>query len=223
MIRDKLNQVVAKIDAMSLRERTLIFLAAAFLVVSLIDSLLLSPLLAKQKNLSGQVEQQQERMKALQAQIVVLIDAKQADTHSPQRERVRMLRQQLADGEAYLKERRDNLVPPEQMAALLEQVLNKNKNLQLVALNTLPPTLFIEPAGGLGAQAVSGEKQVFKHGVQLVVRGSYADLLHYLTVLEGMPAKMYWGMARLEVVQHPVAELTLTLYTLSLDKSWLQV
>jgi MSHA biogenesis protein MshJ len=34
---------------------------------------------------------------------------------------------------------------------------------------------------------------------------------------------MFWGMAKMNVVQYPQAELTLTLYTLSLDKTWLQV
>lgn len=50
-----------KIDDMSLRERAMIFLAAAFVMVALLNALLLDPLLAKQKALSTQVIQQQER------------------------------------------------------------------------------------------------------------------------------------------------------------------
>ncbi len=103
---------------MSLRERALIFAAAAFMVVSLIDSLFLEPLLAKQKMLSAQVVQQQEKTKEVQSRIAALIQARQADANSPQRERIRILRRQLADGDAYLKDRRDKLVPPEKMAQL---------------------------------------------------------------------------------------------------------
>ena len=95
--------------------------------------------------LSAQVVQQQEKMKEVQSQIAALLQAKQADANSPQRERIRVLRQQIADGDAYLKDRRDKLVPPEKMAQLLEQVLNKNDRLQLVALDTLPVSLLIEP------------------------------------------------------------------------------
>ncbi|HLP98875.1 MAG TPA: type II secretion system protein GspM [Sideroxyarcus sp.] len=224
MIREKLEQAVAKVDAMSLRERALIFLAAAFLLVSLIDSMFLTPLLNKQKNLSSQVVQQQEKMKEIQAQIAALLDAKHADAASPQREQIRLLRQQLAEGEAYLKGRRDKLVPPEKMAELLEQVLNRNDRLQLVALNTLPVSLFIEPSADVqSAQGLGAEKQMYKHGVQITVRGSYADLLQYLTALERLPTQMFWGEAKMTVPQHPVVELQLTLYTLSLDKTWLQV
>lgn len=223
MMQEKLAQFIAKVDGMSLRERALIFAAAAFAVVSLINTFFLDPLLAQQKGLSSQVVQQQEKMKETQAQLASLLQAKQADEHAPQRERIRQLREQVAQGDAYLKATQDKLVPPEKMAALLEQVLAKNSRLQLVALNTLPVSLFIEPSADGATKAVVQEKQIFKHGVQMTVRGSYADLMQYLAALEKMPTQMFWGMAKLNVVQYPSAELTVTLYTLSLDKTWLQV
>lgn len=223
MMQEKLAQFIAKIDGMSLRERAWIFAATAFVVVSLINTFFLDPLLAQQKGLSSQVVQQQEKMKETQAQLASLLQAKQADEHAPQRERIRQLREQIAEGDAYLKATQDKLVPPEKMAALLEQVLAKNSSLQLVALNTLPVSLFIEPSGDVAIKAVVQEKQIFKHGVQMTVRGNYADLMQYLATLEKMPTQMFWGMAKMSVVQYPNAELTVTLYTLSLDKTWLQV
>ena len=225
-MKEQINKIVAKVDGMSLRERALIFAAAAFLAVSLIDSFFLNPLLQQQKKLSAQVVQQQEKMKEIQAQLAALLQAKQADATSPQRERIRQLRQQIADGDTYLQGRRDKLVPPERMPALLEQMLKRNGRLQLVAMNTLPVTPFIEQAADAAiAQAPPDgqERQMYKHGVQITVRGSYADLLQYLTALEKLPTRMFWGMAKMNVVQHPSVELTLTLYTLSLDKTWLQV
>ncbi len=222
-MNEKLAQAIAKVDGMSLRERALIFAAVAFAVVSLINTFLLDPLLVQQKQLSSQVVQQQERMKETQAQLTALLQAKQADAHAPQRERISQLRSQIAEGDAYLKATQDKLVPPEKMAALLEQVLAKNSRLQLVALNTLPVSLFIEPSVDQVAKAAVQDKQIFKHGVQMTVRGSYADLVQYLSALEKMPTQMFWGMAKMNVVQYPNAELTLTLYTLSLDKTWLQV
>jgi MSHA biogenesis protein MshJ len=225
-LKEQIGKIAAKVNDLSLRERALIFAAAAFLVVSLIDSLFLNPLLQQQKRLSAQVVQQQERMKEIQAQLTALLQAKQADASAPQRDRIRQLRQQIADGDAYLRGRRDKLVPPERMAALLEQMLKRNGRLQLVAMSTLPVTPFIEKAADAApAQSrVDGqERQMYKHGVQITVRGSYADLLQYLATLEKLPTRMFWGTAKMSVAQHPIVELTLTLYTLSLDKTWLQV
>jgi MSHA biogenesis protein MshJ len=219
-----IDKIVAKVDGFSLRERVLVFAAAAFLVVTMIDSLFLTPLLNKQKNISAQVVQQQEKMKEVQAQIDALVQARQANANSPQRERIRVLRQQMAEGDAYLKSRRDKLVPPEKMAKLLEQVLNRNGRLQLVSLDTLPVAFLIEPSADAAAASMAGvEKQIYKHGVRITVRGSYADLMQYMTELERLPTQMFWGVAKLDVIQHPTVELTLTLYTLSLDKTWLQV
>ena len=224
------GKFVEKIDGMSLRERVLIFAAAAFMLVAAIQVLFLDPLLAGQKKLSYQVVQQQEKMKNIQAQIEALLQARRNDAASPLRQRLSQAKQQLADGDAYLQSRRDRLVQPEKMADLLEQVLNKNGQLQLINLQTLPAASLIEKAvkpEGTGAvpasMAAEPGLQVFRHGVQITVRGSYLDLLQYLTALEQLPTKMFWGMSKMNVVQYPAAELTLTLYTLSLDKTWLQI
>lgn len=217
------DQLVSKIDGMSLRERAMIFAAAAFALVALIDSLFLNPLLQQQKSLSSQVVQQQEKMKEIQAQLASLLQAKQADKDAPQRERIRQLRGQIAEGDAFLRETQDKLVPPERMAHLLEQVLSKNTRLQLIALDTLPATSFIDQGDKAPQGGTAVGKQIYKHGVKITVRGSYADLTRYLQALEQLPTQMFWGKADMTVVKYPQAELTLTLYTLSLDKTWLQV
>jgi MSHA biogenesis protein MshJ len=223
------EKLTTKVDSLSLRERAIIFVAAAFLLVSLINAIFLDPLLAKQKKLSQQVVQQQEKMKEIQASLAALVQAKNNDAKSPLRERIKLLKQQISEGETYLKTRRDKLVPPEKMGELLQQVLTKNANLQLVALVTLPATPLVEPSqarqdnASVNVKSSMLERQIFKHGVKITLRGSYADLMQYLTALEKLPTQMFWGAARMNVNRYPTAELTLTLYTLSLDATWLRV
>ena len=224
------------IDGMSLRERAMIFVAAVFVVIALMKMTLLDPLLSRQKMLSAQVVQQQEKMKELRAQIENLLQAKLDNEHSPLRNRQAQLKQQLQDQSSYLQSRQDHLIEPNKMADLLKQVLNKNGSLQLVELKTLPVSLLIEkPQTAEGAaQATAAnspdkkpqpgaQKQIFKHGVQITVRGGYLDLMRYVTALENMPAQMFWGGASLSVEKYPDAVFTLTVYTLSLDKTWLSV
>ncbi len=216
-----------RIDDMSLRERAMIFAAAGFVVISLINSILLDPLLAKQRILSAQVIQQQEKMKELQAAIQSLLQARRDDENSPLRMRSAQLKQQLHDLDGYLQNRRSRLVEPDKMAGLLKQVLSKNGGLQLVEMKTLPVSPLIEKSeaeNGAGQSAAhDGQKQIFKHGVQISVRGGYLELLRYVSALERMPAQMFWGEVSLKVEQYPYSVLTLTLYTLSLDEIWLTV
>ena len=215
-----------KIDEMSLRERAMMFAAAAFVLISAINASLLDPLLIRQKAMSAQVVQQQEKMKELQATMQTLLQSKRDDEHSPLRTRIALLKAQLQEHDSYLQSRRDRLVEPGKMAALLEQVLHNNDKLQLVELKTLPVGLLIEkPAAAAGQEAVSDKsaQQIYKHGVQITVRGSYPELLHYLAALEKLPAQMFWGEVSLSVEKHPDSVMILTVYTLSMDKTWLTV
>lgn len=234
MMRQHWKKIADKVDGMALRERAMIFAATALMLVSLIMTMFMDPLLAQQKKLSTQVVQQQEKMKEILAQIEALLQAKRADENSPARQRLEQIKRQLVEGDIYLQSRRERLVAPENMPGLLEQVLNKNGALQLVSLKTLPVAPLIEKtakpaAGGRNApppvpaeDAVVPDKQIFRHGVQIVVRGSYPELLQYLVALEHLDAQMFWGEAVMDAA-YPNVNLTLTLYTLSLDKSWLQI
>ncbi|MFZ2300480.1 MAG: type II secretion system protein GspM [Gallionella sp.] len=209
----------SKVELMPLRERTIVFVAIAFAVIALTSMLLLNPLLEKQKVLSKKLAQQQAQMKELQAKIEEFAKAKMDVEHSPLRVRMAELKQQLEVQEEYIKERRNRLVEPAQMASLLEQVLNKNGKLQLVALETLPVALMMESS----KKTNNGQKQIFKHSVKIALRGGFPDLLQYLAAVESAPVQMYWGDASFSVDKYPDGVLTLMLYTLSLDKAWLKV
>lgn len=217
-----------QIDRMTLRERVSIFLAVAFLLIASINVTLLDPLLAKQKKLFAQVVQKQEKMKELQAQLQEQLQAMRDDQNSPLRMRLTQIRQQLQEHEAYLQSRSDRLVDPDKIARLLEQVLKKNDRLHLVELINLPASPLIEKPQAVAPQLqatnlLNVQKQVFKHGIRVTVRGGYLDILHYLAAMEAIPMQIFWGDISLSVEKHPEAVLTLTLYTLSTNKTWLAV
>jgi MSHA biogenesis protein MshJ len=44
-----------------------------------------------------------------------------------------------------------------------------------------------------------------------------------MDALEAMPTQLFWGRAELQVEEYPDARLTLTLYTLSLDRKWIKL
>jgi len=223
------ENILDKIDSMSLRERALIFAAAAFLLVSLIKASFLDPLLTEQKKLSAQMAQQQQDMKLIQQQVEASVQAKNNIEHSPTKIRLLAAKQQLADSNVFLKGYRERLVEPDKMAQLLQQVLNQNRHLQLVNLKTLPVTPLLEKK--IGAKSIVSklnnvpvlDKQVFKHGVELTIRGKYLDLMRYLKSIENLPTQMFWGRAEMHVDRYPTVSLTLTLYTLSLDETWLTI
>lgn len=224
MMKQQWEKLNAKLEAMTVRERVLVFATLAVVLLSLLNMLLLEPLLVRQKALRIQLSQQQQMISDVQSQIAAIQQENSPGSTSPERNQINQLRQEIADSNAYLQSSRERLVQPENMAEHMRKLLNKNKELQIISLRTLPVTPLIEQAGSEQAVATAVmDKQVFKHGVQLTLRGSYLDLLQYVSALEKLPQQMYWAKAEMKVVQYPATELTLILYTLSLDQTWLQI
>jgi MSHA biogenesis protein MshJ len=88
-----------------------------------------------------------------------------------------------------------------------------------------------QPAASAPAQPVTPASAVapkpgsllYRHGVEITVRGNYLDMIDYMNALESLPTQLFWGGAKLEVEDYPTSRLTLTMYTLSLDPKWLKL
>lgn len=235
-----LLSLTEKIDGLTLRQRLLVFLAAAMMLVMLADAVFLEPLLAGQKKLSQEMAQNRKLFDSAYTQVEALGKASSTDPDVENKKRLAELRRKLALADASLSGLQQKLVTPDKMASLLQDILRKNGRLQLIAMRSVPASSLLEEeegvsawqgsvAGGSGNAAARPEKDerrehvLYKQGVQVSLRGSYADLLQYLTMLENLPWQMYWGQASFKVEHYPVATLTFTVYTLSTERAWLSV
>lgn len=225
-VKQQWQNLAERVDAMSLRERALIFLAAALVLVTLLNTLLVKPQLTRQQAISQKLVQTQTVTAALQAQIQSLVQARSADPDAPLRERMAKLQAESADADKVLQEIQSGLIAPQQMPALLDDILQRNRGLRLVSLKTLP----VENLAAAPAETEKTQQQdavrapaVFRHGFEIAVEGGYLDLLRYLAAMEASPWRMFWGKADLKVEAYPKATLTLRLHTLSLDKAWLAI
>lgn len=213
-------------NARSLRERVLITAGLVAVVVLLLDTLLLSPLDVQQKRLSAQLSEARTAIKAGE----IMIGANNGQDPDEVRRRYRdELRKQIADMDGRLQGLQKQLVPPDQVAKLLESVLKKERGLALVSLRKLPVQRYqttgapAQSAAGSGAVAGVADRSIYQHSFELSVEGSYAELHGYLARLEALPWQLFWGKVTLDAGDHPKLRLTLTLHTLSLNKAWLVV
>lgn len=217
-----------RVDAMSLRERVMVFVVAALLLITLVNTLLLNPLWTKQKKLSQQTLEQQGKIAQIQSQIQGLVQARNNDPDAVNRARQKLLQQQVAQLDAQLQTMQIGLVQPDRMALLLGDMLKRNSKLQLVGLKTLPVAKTSNVGDKPAVQALTSKTQiaqdeVYKHGVEITVRGAYTDLYDYLIQLEQLPWHMFWGKLNVNAQDYPEITMTITVYTLSLDRTWLSV
>lgn len=233
------QRLATRIDALSLRERAIIFTMAALVMISLVNTALLDPQFAKQKQMAQQLKQEQEQIAAIHADIQQRVKSREVDPDAANLMRLQLLKQQSAQMQASLRDMQNTLVSPDKMARLLEDIVRQNGQLRLMSLKTLPVTSLSEAVAG---PIATGEKAaetapaakdkrenktaadlVYRHGVELTVQGGYLDMMNYMAALEAMPWQLFWGSAKLNVDEYPKATLTLTLFTLSLDKKWLNL
>lgn len=215
-MRGLLKRYAERIDAATLRERVLIFLAMTAVLVFLGNAMLLEPLRVKQKRLLADIAVQQKELETIQQALARTVQSAAQDPNATNRTRLAAMREQLAQLNARVTQEQRRFTPPERMRGVLEEMLRRNKGLRLVDLKTLPVT----PVGAAAPGSTSG---VYRHGIEFTVSGRYGDLYEYLRALEELPTQLYWRRVELAVDEHPVLTLKLTAYTVSFDPAWLIV
>ncbi|MEN3275444.1 MAG: biosis protein MshJ [Massilia sp.] len=244
-MKEQWTRLAARIDALTPRERILMFAACAALVVFLGHFLALGPQLRKQAALQARILQQQNNIEGIDNEIRARVEAAQADPDAPARARLAAVRSDIETLGTQLRAMQNGLVAPERMAPLLDTILRANGRLTLVSVRTLPAESVLDAGrragAGTGSTAAPGaaaaaapaaavatgtlppaSELLYRHGVEITVRGSYLDMIDYMAALESLPTQLFWGRAQLEAETWPASRLTLTLYTLSLDRKWMK-
>jgi MSHA biogenesis protein MshJ len=197
------SQLAARIDDMTLRQRAMLFATVSLLVVAAAHVALIEPVLARQKRLIERVNRDQSQLTAVRAQIESLVKELDSTRKDPEQQALRELEAKLAAGEKTLAERKQALVAPTRLPALLKDLLGPGQALRMESLRVVP---------GTEAEGLSG---FYRHGVELTLRGGYFDLLQYLARLESLRGRFLWGRTELQVEKYPDVRLTIQVRTLS--------
>lgn len=222
---------------MNLRERALVFGCVALVVAFVLNALLLDPVFARQKALSQQLTQDQAELARIYVDVQAKTQLLGQDPDKLNQARIVQLREEMAKLRSDFSSVQKNLVPPDKVPGLLEDILKRNARLKLISLKNLPQVNLsraeTKEAAKDGAEAsakpaAKPEKApepggIYRHGVEIVVQGNYMDMMAYLSSLETMPWELYWGNVKFNVDTYPAGTMTLTVYTLSLDKTWLNL
>lgn len=215
-MRDVFKRYAERIDNATLRERVLLFAAAALIVIFVVNATLIQPLRDTQRRLGADIAQKEAELRTIQGGLQRMMRAQRVDPDARNRERIAQLQLEVNSLDASIAEEQRRFTPPQRMRQVLEEMLERGKRLQVLDMKTLP-------ASDLSATQGQSGRRVFRHGMEITLAGSYLDLYAYLHGLEALPTQLYWGRAEMSVAEYPVATLKLTVYTLSFDQAWLVV
>lgn len=220
-LKIQMRSFADRIDAMSIRERGLIFITVMVVLYVFAFNVLFGPIHLEKDRLQKLVDQKHEETKLLELQIQGMLGTGSQDPDAAKREKLAAIEQSTKTIDTALSQVTSGLVPPKEMARMVEQMLIKNRGLHVIKVESLPATPLLE--GGQvtpGSPAAPGS-MVYKHGMRIELKGSYLDILRYLKSLETMPWKVFWGQVTLDAENHPISKLNLLIYTLSTHEGWI--
>ncbi len=220
-LRRSFTQLAERIDVMTLRERGLIFFSLMAVLYFAANNLVLTPTFKYNQQQEQTLRARHDQIKQLDEQMQSALRANHNDVDAEQQLRLKSLRAQLAQRDPTQAGASRSLVPPTEMVALVEQILSRNRSLQVIRVENLPPELLDAPTTGSAPAVSTATSRIFRHGMQIELRGRYVDIVNYLRELEVLPWKMYWGRFTLTAEDYPNSRMTLVIYTLSLQSGWM--
>jgi len=208
-IKTHLQPWLERIDNLELRERILLLAAAVAVMFLLIDTLILQPTLKAQQVARQQIVDLEVKLNSLRQSAQLLSHTSDSDPAASRRQSRDQLAAELAELDTRIISQLGALVEPAQAAQVLEQLLSSHTGLKLTTLNASA-----EPLKDMELEQQSETPGLARYQLDMVVQGSYLDLLNYLQSLEAMPWKFFWQQVDFQATEHPHAETRLQLYTL---------
>ncbi|MBM2830836.1 MAG: hypothetical protein HW411_1626 [Gammaproteobacteria bacterium] len=232
---DKLTALIYKIDNLSIRERAAVLLGILAVLYTGWNTLLMQPLENQRKIITSELQQKQATQVGLNMQIQKIIEDGRKDPNLENQEKLAALKSEIMKIKETIQASTAHLVSPKNMAKILETVLHKTKGLDLVEIKGLGVNPLIDKAGIEQIQETEGQKEenekpsdtnmgnAYKHGLKIEFEGDYMATLDYLRELESLEWKFFWDRFELEVKEYPQSRATIQVFTLSLDKNWIDV
>ncbi len=222
------EKLAVRFQARKVRERFMVFAAGAALIVLVVFEVAIDDARQRQKASRLNIDRHQAEVAQLQKQNAEMARLLATDPEAVERQQIDELKRQLAAFDTELHDVQQKLVPPDQMARVLEDLLKGESGVRLVRLRTLPATALGDPepdnaAAGVAAPGRRSVNPVFKHGIELTLEGGYLSLVAYQSKLEKLPWRMFFAHAHIDSTVYPKATMTVTVYTLSLEETWLVV
>jgi MSHA biogenesis protein MshJ len=217
---DKLRPFIERVDAMTLRERMLVFGGGVAILYVLWHTLLMDPLTVRAKSA-------EQRLTEARRQITMIDQVGAASAQNPAiaaAMRNRALQERLAALDAELNSVAKGYVAPERMTEMLRALLAEQHGLTLVSLANLPVESLSQPSGSKpGASIAADNRGPFLHPVEMVVEGDYGSVVAYLRAIEAMPWRIRWQQVELTARDYPLNRVRIVIGAFSLSRDWMSV
>lgn len=206
-----------KFLAKTRREKILVAGAIVFLVTYGFFFLAIEPLLKEQAKLSKSTMNVEKQVSEIRSQITEIQAALRQDPNGPLKAEIKKIRDELSLVESKLTTVMAEYVAPEQMVRELTRLLETEPQIRVTGLSAQTPKLIKDDFGEL---EIDVELPVlYSHKFELIVDGEYFPLMNFVKTIVSRNKQFSVDDLKYEVIEHPQAQITLTLLTIGDSKN----
>ncbi len=218
-MNDKLKQYEQRFNTQSIRERGLIAISLIAVISFVWWSNYATPKMQKiealqteNQRIAGEVENTR----------TIVGDTRQAISAGVYKEKENQLvklGKDLAALEDQLRVTTIELIDPEKMFQLMNQLIYRDSHLKLLSLKRREVGPAIPPVN----EEDTAEPGIYRHVLEIEFAGKYLDILKYMQKLEALDWKLLWDEIEILSDEHPIVSVKVVISTLSTRKEWVGI
>lgn len=211
------KQQADKFAVLSDREKTLVLVAGAIVLIALLFTLLIEPISVSLNKAKTELASVNAEVASLEMQTELYKTALQNDPNAPVKEQLAHLERTMVSLDAEFSAQLADLILPQEMPILIEDVFSQAKGLKLIEMASVTPMNIFADRPDMA------DIPLYQHGVSLTFEGRFFAVRNFMDSLEQLNSKVYWRSMAYQVTDYPQAEVTLEVYTLSTEKAFIGV
>ena len=193
-MKQKWQLWLARIDALNLRERVMLFASLLVCVLAMAEVLWLSPVQKAHKQLQSQVDQQSSELQRLREEMRVSMG--ETGPGKQMREELAQIKNHIDQVNQEIAQIPAATLDDTPLSKVLIHFLRRHDGLVLLKTATLPADSKSAPEASM-----AGLK---RQSLELTVSGAYPELIRYVQTLESSLPALRWGIMKISSDKQPV-------------------
>ena len=184
-------------------------------------------------NLASKVKQNKQRIQlasansAMAKKIIKLDNTLVVDPNIAINKQISVYKKKLLKVDERLLKLTSDLIDPIEMRHALLELLKLEKSVKLVSFQAMPvqaiwlhnsiddESFRVKDEAGVSSLDKPVSLGLYRHSIQLTLKGQYFDLRDYLSQLENLSWTFFWQKFDYQLVEYPLGELSIEIYSLS--------
>ncbi len=214
------RQLLNKFDALALREQKLLMFAIPLSILLLVFFGVVEADIKKANKLQSNANNLQMQLSLNEETSAQLMQQANEDPDILVKQQISGLKQRLEQLNNDFAGEMAQLVSPQAMPILLEELLDKASDLQLLEMQSKEPQIL---AVNSNENELSNTQPIYRHTLNIKFEGDFFATRKFLAEAEQLGWKIYWQGLTYTVLEHPNAVTELSLFTLSTSEAFIGV